>query len=74
MVRLESKLGDIETKAEEVYVKVEGVEGKGKEVVEVDKVPTLDPILEQEPFIKALKALSGKSLEAVSLFTSKMEV
>lgn len=56
-----------------MYVKV-GVEGKSKEVAEVDKVPTPYLVLEQETFIKALKALSVKSLEGVPLFTSKMEV
>ncbi|XP_057812763.2 germin-like protein subfamily 1 member 1 [Cryptomeria japonica] len=55
--RLESKLGDIETKAEEVYVQLEGVEGKGKEVAEIEKKPEPDPILKKEPLLKALKAL-----------------
>lgn len=74
LVELESKLGAIETKVDEVLVKVGGEEGKGKEVLEIDKVCKPDPILEQEPFPKALKALSGKSLEGLPLFTGKMEV
>lgn len=73
LIELESKLAEIETKADEVLVKVEGAEGKGKEVSKVDKVSELDTVLEQEPFLKALKALSGKSLEGLPLFTGKME-
>ena len=46
---------------------------KGKEKVEEDEevAPTPDPPLVEEPF---LKALIGKALEGISIFTGKMDV
>ena len=46
---------------------------KGKVVAEEDIIPEPDPVLQEEPFLKALKAMSGKSLEGVPLFSGKME-
>lgn len=49
------------------------VDDKGKLVAIEDEIPIPDPFLEQEPFLKTLKALSGKTLEGVALFSGKMD-
>ncbi|GLJ27819.1 hypothetical protein SUGI_0545980 [Cryptomeria japonica] len=69
--QLENKLGEVEDKTEKVTIKIN--ETKGKEVVEEDDTPELDPIIPEEPFLRAIKALGGKSLERVPLFCGKME-
>ena len=51
----------------------EKVDGKWLEFFIEDEVPTPYPILIEEPFLKALKAMSGKELEVISLFSGKME-
>lgn len=51
----------------------EGRIPKEEEVAEEDKTPEPDPVLKEEPFLKALKALSGKALEGIPLFSGKME-
>lgn len=38
-----------------------------------EEVPTPDLVSDQEPFLKVLKALSGKSLEDVPLFSGQMD-
>ena len=35
--------------------------------------PKLDPPLTEEPFLKAIKVLGGKSLERVPFFSGKMD-
>lgn len=68
--RLEQKLGVVEV----TTTKVSGnIDEKGKMLAIEDEVPAPDPIIDQEPFLKALKAMSGKSLEGVPLFSGKME-
>lgn len=39
-----------------------------------DEEPTPDLVLIEEPFSKALKAMSGKAPEGIPLFSGKMEV
>ena len=46
---------------------------KGKVIVEEDVIPKLDPPIQEEPFLKAIKALSGKALEGVPIFAGKMD-
>lgn len=70
LAQLESKLDTVENKTEKVTIQVN--EGKGKEPIEEDRIPELDPILPEEPFLKASKDLGGKYLEGVPLFHGKM--
>ena len=47
---------------------------KGKEqVAEEDVIPTPDPPLTEEPFLKVIKALGGKALERIPLCNGKMD-
>lgn len=66
--QLEQKLGVMEVMKVEVSRKIEE---KGKMVEIEDEVPALDPVIDQEPFLKALKAMSGKSLEGVPLLVAR---
>lgn len=68
--QLAMKLVEVEVKTEEVHDKVGD---KGKMVAIEDEVPIPDPIIEKEPFLKALRAMSGKTLEGVALFSGKMD-
>lgn len=43
-------------------------------MVEEDIVPKLDAIFLEEPFLKEIKALGGKALEGVPLFSGKMDI
>ena len=52
----------------------EASRSKGKEQVVEDVIPNLDPPLTEEPFLKAIKALGGKSLEGIPLFNGKMNL
>ena len=47
---------------------------KGKSKAEEEIEPKPDPPLEKEPFLNALKALSGKALEGIPIFTRRMDV
>ena len=60
--------------AEEARKRDEEEDGKGKKVVKENIVPKPDPILKKEPFLKAIKVLSGKSLEGMPLFIGKMDL
>ena len=53
--------------------KKEESKGKGKMIAEEDVVPEPYPILNEEPFLKAIKDLGGKALEGVPLFSGKMD-
>lgn len=72
LAQLEQKVDD---KTEEVKDKIEekNKEDKNKEVLIEDEVSKPDPLLIEEPFLKALKALSGKALEGIPIFSGKME-
>ena len=77
---LEEALEEMKTKLEEVVeaIKKEDQEGessdKGKEnIIEEDIIPTLEPPLTEEPFLNAIKALGGKALEGIPLFSGKMD-
>lgn len=70
---LEQKLGEVEVKVDEASNKIEGTEGKGKLIAIEDETPIPDPVIENEPFLKALKAMSGRTLEGVPLFSGKMD-
>lgn len=70
---LEQKLGEVEVKADEASNKIEGIEGKGKLLAIEDETPIPDPVIENQPFLKALKAMSGRTLEGVPLFSGKMD-
>ena len=62
---------------EEVASKVTGVaesSEKGKAIAKEDVVLELDPSIQEEPFLKAIKALSGKALEGVPVFACKMDI
>lgn len=74
LVEMESKPRAVEEKTEEVSKKAKESKGKGKSVAVEDEVPELDPILQEEPFLRALKAIGGESLDAVLLFSGKMEL
>lgn len=71
---LEQKLGEVEVKADEVRNKIEGIEDRGKLLAIEDEIPLPDPVIENEPFLKALKAMSGRTLEGVPLFSGKMDL
>lgn len=73
LVEMETKLDVVQAKTEEVSEKVKVSEGKEKVVAIEDEVPEPDPILLEEPFLRALKDMGGKSLEGVPLFSGKME-
>ena len=60
--------------SEEAKKRDEEEGGKGNKVVEEDIVLELDPILQEEHFLKAVKALSDKALEGMPLFTGKMDL
>ena len=47
---------------------------RGKKIAEEDIVPESDPILNEEPFLKDIKALGGIYLECVPIFSGKMEI
>lgn len=68
LTQLELKVDEVDVKAEE---EKEMIEGKKKEIPLDDEVPKLDPVLVEEPFLKALKALSGKALEGIPIFNGK---
>lgn len=77
---LEEALEEMKTKLEEVdeVTKTKDKEGEssdsGKEKIdEEDIIPEPDPPLNEEPFLKAIKALVGKTLEQIPLFSGKME-
>ena len=69
---MKDKLDEVVETAGKMKEKLEINEEKGKEENEEDYVPEPDPPLQEEPFIKAIKALGGKSLEGIPLFTGKM--
>lgn len=73
MEALRDKLGEVEEKVELMRNKLKEDEGKGKEVAEEDKIPKKKLVLVEEPFLRAFKAMSGKSLEWIPLFNGKME-
>jgi len=64
---LEEALEEVKQKldavAEAAKKRDEEEDGNGKKVAEEDIVPKPDPILQEEPFLKAIKALGGKALE-----------
>lgn len=66
-------MGEVEVKADEANNKIEGIEGKGKLLAIEDETPILDPVIENEPFLKALKAMSARTLEGVPLFSGKKD-
>ena len=77
---LEEALKEMKKKLEEVAkaAKKNHKEGessdKGKEkITKEDNIPNTDPPLNEEPFLKAIKALGGKSLEGIPLFSGKMD-
>ena len=70
LAQLEEKLDQVEEKNKEFKGKVEE---KKKQVAIQDEEPTLDQFLIEETFFKALKAMSGKALEGIPLFSRKME-
>ena len=48
--------------------------GKGKEnIVEEDIIPELDPPIDEEPFLKVIKAPRGNHIEGIPLFNGKMD-
>ncbi|GLJ08687.1 hypothetical protein SUGI_0093680 [Cryptomeria japonica] len=69
--QLAMKLAKVEVKTEEVHDKVGD---QGKIMAIEDEVPMPDPVIEKEPFLKALRAMSGKTLEGVALFSGKMDL
>ena len=75
---LEEALEEVKQKldavAKEARKREEEEDGKGKKVAEEDIIPEPDPILQEEPFLKAIKALGGKALEGVPLFSGKMDI
>ena len=73
---LEETLELMRKRLDEVAGKVTGeAKSSSKEevVVEEDVIPELDPPIQEEPFLKAIKALSGKALEGVTVFAGKMD-
>lgn len=64
----------MQIKIEEVNDKLDWRESKDKEVPKEDKTLKPDPVLQEEPLLKALKSINGKALEGVPLFSGKMEV
>ena len=75
---LEEALEEVKQKLDAVVMEArkreEEEDGKGKKVAEEDIIPEPDPILQEEPFLKAIKALGGKALEGVPLFSGKMDI
>ena len=77
---LEESLEEMKTNLEEL---IEAAKNKVKEgessdrgkakIDEDDIIPEPNPPLNEEPFLKAIKALQGKSLEGMSLFSGKMD-
>ena len=73
---LEETLELMRKRLDEVAGKVTGEaesSSKGEVVAEEDVIPKLDPPIQEEPFLKSNKALSGKELEGVPVFTGKMD-
>ena len=76
IAKMEQLLGEVQDKADRVKEKIdlkEEAEAKEKELELEEEAPAPDPILPEEPFLKALKALSGKALEGVPLFSGQMD-
>ena len=75
---LEEALEEVKQKLDAVVMEArkreEEEDGKGKKVAEEDIIPEPNPILQEEPFLKAIKALGGKALEGVPLFSGKMDI
>lgn len=61
-------------KANEVSNKIEGTRDRGKLLAIEDKTPLPDPMIENEPFLKAFMDMSGRTLEGVLLFSGKMDL
>ena len=73
---LEETLELMRKRLDEVAGKVTGEaesSSKGEVVAEEDVIPEPDPPIQEEPFLKAIKALSGKALEGVPVFAGKMD-
>ena len=73
---LEESLELMKKRLEEVAGKVTGVAEsleKGKAIAEEDVIPEPNPPIQEELFLKAIKALSGKALEGVPVFAGKMD-
>ena len=71
---MRQKLEEVAETTEQVKEKLEESEDKGKAIDEEDVEPEPDPSMQEEPFLKALKTISGKSLEGIPLFIGKMDL
>ena len=75
---MKNKLDEVVEATDKVKEKLDGGEDKEKDkkklVDEDDFIPELDPPVQEEPFLKAIKALSGKILEGVPLSSGKMDI
>lgn len=69
-------MGEVQDKVDRVKEKIdlkEEKEAREKELELEEEAPTLDLVLPEESFLKALKALSGKALEGLPLFSGQMD-
>lgn len=73
LMAMKTKIDEVIETIDKVKEKLEDGEDKGKEVDEEDLIPELDPLLQEEPFLKATKALGDKYLEGMPLFNGKMD-
>lgn len=76
LAELERLLSDVQDKVDRVKDKMEQKEeqeAKEKEIELEEEAPTPDPVIPEEPFLKALKAINSKALEGIPLFSGKMD-
>ena len=69
-----SKVQDTTYKVKDKIKKKEEKENKQKDTKLEEETTTLDPILLEDPFLKAIKEINSKALEGIPLFSGKMDL
>ena len=76
LAQLEQLLSEVQDTTDKVKDKMEQKEekeAKEKDIELEEETPIPDPILPEEPFLKAIKAINSKALEGIPLFSGKMD-
>lgn len=73
MEEIKQKLEKVVEIARKMKEPLEVDKDKGKSQVEEEIEPKLYPPSVEEPFLKSLKALSGKALEGIPMFTGRID-
>lgn len=73
MEEMKHKLEEVADTASKMKVQLGEDKDKGKNQIEEDIELEPNPPLVEEPFLKVLKALSGKAIEGIPMFTGRMD-